>query len=180
MLAFGLLILAQAMPASNEGSNREVREPPSGPRLCSAVQVTSPQIQETQLRGYSASQILDLRFRTTLGRPLDGQHALELRVYTPKGHLYQVLTVPVAGPIRRPPAPRLREQNVDRRAPSRTDPADEAVMDEPDWKLSFDTILPVGGTSIVTNSLYGSWTVTPHLDGSLKPCGPARQFRIEP
>jgi hypothetical protein len=176
MLTLGLLILAQAMPAVNEGSNREVREPPSGPRLCSGVQVTSPQVQETQLRGYSASQILDLRFRTTLGRPLDGQHALELRVYTPKGHLYQVLTVPLTGPIRRAPAPRPRERSADR---PRTDPEPEAAIDEPDWKLTFDTILPVGGTSIVTNSLYGSWTVIPHLDGSLKPCGPARQFRIE-
>ncbi len=181
MLAVGLLILAQAVPAANEGSNRDFREPPSGSgsRLCSAVQVTSPQIQQTQVRGYSASQILDLRFRTTLGRPLDSGHSLELRVYTPKGHLYQVLTVPLTGPIRRDPAPRPRERSVDRRAPSRSEPPAEATSDEPDGKLSFDTILPVGGTSIVTSSLYGSWTVTPHLDGSLKPCGPARQFRIE-
>jgi len=90
-----------------------------------------------------------------------------------------ILTVPLTGPIRRDPAPRPRERSVDRRAPSRSEPPAEATSDEPDGKLSFDTILPVGGTSIVTSSLYGSWTVTPHLDGSLKPCGPARQFRIE-
>jgi hypothetical protein len=31
----------------------------------------------------------------------------------------------------------------------------------------------------MTSSLYGRWAVTPHLDGSLEPCGPARRFRIE-
>jgi hypothetical protein len=38
--------------------------------------------------------------------------------------------------------------------------------------------LPVAGTAIVTSSLYGGWTVVPHLDGQLDPCGPGRHFSI--
>jgi hypothetical protein len=53
------------------------------------------------------------------------------------------------------------------------------VVDDPDQPPSVDATFPVGGTAIVTSSLYGRWTVTPHLDGSLEACGPARQFRIE-
>jgi hypothetical protein len=167
MLALGLLILAQALPATNEGSDSS---------LCSAVQVSSPQVQEPRLRWYSASQILDLRFRTMLNRPLKGQHVLELRVYTPKGHLYQVLTVPA--PIQKLPAPMPPERTVKGRANSLNEPEAKVAVEEPDPRLSLDATLPVGGTSIVTSSLYGRWTVTPHLDGSLEPCGPARQFRI--
>lgn len=178
MLALGLLILAQALPATNEGSSGEAAEsrPDSSP--CSAVQVTSPQIQEPHLRWFSATQILDLQFRTTLNPSLKGQHVLELKVYTPRGHLYQVLTVPFTAPIQRFPAPMPRERIVDGNASVLNDRAAKVVIDEPDPQPSLATTLPVGGTSIVTSSLYGRWTVTPHLDGSLKPCGPARQFRI--
>ncbi len=143
------------------------------------MQVTSPQLLEPHLRWFSATEILDLQFQTTLSRPLKGQHVLELKVYTPRGHLYQVLRVPVTSPIQSVPAPRRRERIVDGRASTFNDPAAKVVTDEPDGKPSLGATLPVGGTSIVTSSLYGRWTVTPHLDGSLEPCGPARQFRIE-
>jgi hypothetical protein len=184
MLALGLLLLAQALHATNEPSNGKagddpLLDPASSP--CSAVLVSSPQVPEPRLRWFSASQILDLRFRTTLARPLKGQHVLELRVYTPKGHLYQVLSVPFAAPVPTKPAPKRmpREPIVEGNGNAATNRAAEVEIDEPDPTPSLDATLPVGGTSIVTSSLYGRWTVTPHLDGSLDACGPARQFRIE-
>jgi hypothetical protein len=187
MLALGLLVLAQALPATNDASNEAGELAPS--RLCSAVQVTSPQIQGPQLPGpqlpaYSATQILDLRFRTFLKGLPDGPHVLELRVSTPKGHLYQVLTVPFTAPIPNVPAPMPRERkdlgaSAFSEEAAKNETEAKAVIDEPARRPSVDTTFPVGGTAIVTSSLYGRWTVTPHLDGSLPPCGPARQFRIE-
>jgi hypothetical protein len=38
--------------------------------------------------------------------------------------------------------------------------------------------LPVAGTAIATNSLYGRWRVVPYLDGSARPCGTAAVFTI--
>ena len=38
--------------------------------------------------------------------------------------------------------------------------------------------LPVAGTSITMSSLYGRWSVEPHLDGQPGPCGPAARFTI--
>jgi hypothetical protein len=38
--------------------------------------------------------------------------------------------------------------------------------------------LPVAGTAIAANSLYGRWSVVPHLDGSSQPCAAASVFTI--
>jgi hypothetical protein len=38
--------------------------------------------------------------------------------------------------------------------------------------------LPVAGTMIMTNSLYGRWTVEPYLDGGVRPCGQAQSFLL--
>jgi hypothetical protein len=38
--------------------------------------------------------------------------------------------------------------------------------------------LPVAGTAIPTNSLYGRWSVVPHFDGSPRPCAAASVFTI--
>ena len=177
MLALGLLILAQAAPATNATSNGEAAEPRTDAAVCAAVQVSSPQAQERHLRWFSATQILDLRFRTTLSRPLKGQHVLELKVYTPRGHLYQVLTVPFTAPLPGSPAPMPQRPIAEANGNGHgSQPA--RVIDEPDPNPTVDATLPVGGTVIVTSSLYGRWTVTPHLDGSLEPCGPARRFQI--
>jgi hypothetical protein len=138
-------------------------------------------VQEPHLRWFSATQILDLQFRTTLARPLKGQHVLELKVYTPKGHLYQVLTVPFSAPLPTMPAPKpMRlEPTVESKGKGPANRVAKPVVDDPDQPPSVAATFPVGGTAIVTSSLYGHWTVTPHLDGSLDACGPARQFRIE-
>jgi hypothetical protein len=181
MLALGLLILAQALLATNELSNGKAGHdlPDPSSAACSAVLVSSPQVQEPHLRWFSATQILDLQFRATLNRPLKGQHVLEVRVYTPKGHLYQVLPVPIAAPLKRLPAPMPQERIVNAPAKSLNAPAAKMVIDEADRTSSVAATFPVGGTSIVMSSLYGQWTVTPHLDGSLDPCGPTTRFRIE-
>ena len=38
--------------------------------------------------------------------------------------------------------------------------------------------LPVAGTAIATNSLYGRWRVVPYLDDSPRPCGAAAAFTV--
>jgi hypothetical protein len=44
----------------------------------------------------------------------------------------------------------------------------------------FEARLPVAGTSIMMNGLYGRWRVVPHLDAGREACGPARSFVIRP
>jgi hypothetical protein len=38
--------------------------------------------------------------------------------------------------------------------------------------------MPLAGTAITTNSLYGRWRVTPYLDGAGTPCGRSATFLV--
>ncbi len=180
LLPVMLIALAQAAgaPASREVSTEGNSRPE-----CVAVQVASPQ-QPPALRrpqgGFSATRILDLEFHTIFRRRLEGPHTLQLKVYTPRGHLYQVLTVPFAGPA---PAGASGSQPPEKRwVDGYPQPINEqqakVVPYEGTRRQAVTAKLPVAGTSIMTNSLYGEWHVTPHLDDDPAACGPSQSFRI--
>ncbi len=107
---------------------------------------------------YSAVQIQDVLFTAMLSPTLQGEHRLNLRLYTPHGHLYQTLKVPVIAPP--PPPPHGRRKPAPRQP------------------IVVSARLPVAGTSIVASSLYGRWRVVPHLDDAEEPCGRALRFEI--
>jgi hypothetical protein len=98
---------------------------------------------------------------------------LALKLFTPRGHLYQTLTVPftAAGQSRGDrlvdgyPRP-MREQET------------RPVTEQGSTAFELVATLPVGGTAIMTNSLYGEWRVDPQLDGT--PCGNPARFEINP
>jgi len=122
-----------------------------------AVSLSIGSIPKMKVRAprYSAAKVDDLEITATLAPQVRGEHRLALKVFTPRGHLYQTLRVPVTAsslPARGP------------RPPSRTQ------------KIS--ARLPVSGTLIVTSSLYGRWRVVPYLDDSAAPCGRELRFEI--
>src|SRR4029453_10329145 len=91
MLMIGALaLLAQAAARARGGEGRRARPE------CIAIRITSPQQTETKGgRGpFSGTHTLDLLFGTILRRELPGPHVIGLRLVTPRGHLYQPLTVP--------------------------------------------------------------------------------------
>jgi hypothetical protein len=49
-----------------------------------------------------------------------------------------------------------------------------------DSKLGVEARLPVAGTDVVNHSLYGTWTVSAHVDGATRPCSRARAFSFKP
>lgn len=155
LLTGAVLAIALALAAGAPAPERFGEDSRHAPRQCVALQVVSPQLPKPRPHPvFSATQILDIEFRTFLRRRLEGLHTLELKLYTPKGNLYQVLTVPFTAP---------------QTTPVRLDGA---------RRQQVDATLPVAGTSIMTNSLYGEWKVEPFLDGSAEPCGQARVFVI--
>jgi len=120
------------------------------------VGVSSSQSRSEQRGGipsFSAARILDLRFRALLSR-VHGPQILHLKVFTPRGYLYQTLTVPFG--------------------PHETRRAGEPL------RFQVSATLPVAGTTIMTDGLYGQWKVEPWLDGSATPCGVAKAFVISP
>lgn len=156
----GLLVLASAgtpsaatKPTDRKSSN-----------ACTAIQVTAPDAPVQPKRKakkkltFSASSILDLQLEGALSPSVKGQHQVEFKVYTPKGHLYQTLPATMSTPA----------SGTDRRM--RESPKRTAVA-----------TLPVAGTTIVTNSLYGEWRVEAFLDGERETvCTRPVSFVIEP
>ncbi len=104
---------------------------------------------------YSATKIQVLTFSAMVAPQVRGEHRLALRLYTPRGHLYQTLSVPFVVPD----LPRRRH------AP-------------PPRPILLSARLPVAGTPIVASSLYGRWRVVPHLDDADEPCGYDHRFWI--
>ena len=156
-------------------------------RVCSAVDVVAPD-QETATRnnGFSAKETLDLELRTYLRsvRKISGEHLLHLKLYTPRGYLYQTITVPFHSKPRRAERPRRDALEYQ---PSRVVPGFPRALDVQKTKhvrkgrRRFDQVtarLPVAGTSITLGSLFGRWTVVPFLDNETAPCGRSRRFRI--
>jgi len=122
------------------------------------LRVRSPEQGEGKPRlVFSASEILDLEFEALLsGSRNTAHHQVQFKIYTPAGHLYQVLTSDLS------PAPSTRARSPRREQSHR----------------QVSARLPVAGTSIVTSSLYGKWTVVAHLDGEGKPASVPRGFTI--
>jgi hypothetical protein len=88
---------------------------------------------------FSAREVGDLELVVAYPRRLTGRR-MELKLRTPRGHLYQTLAVMLE------PFPRQR------------------VLGEASVRL------PVSGTLIEQGALFGSWSVVPVLDGAESSC----------
>jgi hypothetical protein len=184
MLVLAALVLAQAAGAptrdvSGQTASRETapsRQAVSRPvrqRVCTAVRVDplhpevtgEQEVRDTTRSGstasrepdvFSATKVHDLRVTAFLRPEVQGTHRLEFRLYAPSGNLYQILGVPFTVPV-----------------------ATDTARDTTDTLSGVSAKLPVSGTAITNNSLYGRWRVDAHVDGSTTPCGPSLAFTIE-
>ncbi len=136
--------------------------------FCALMQVASsgPVSRPAATSQFSASQVEDLQLTVQLLGRVGPYHVLELEVYTPNGHLYQVLAAPVTTDAARagelvqlPGYARAMPMQVLRRVRTREGPAWVATL-----------TMPVAGTYIVTNSLYGDWELKPRLDATPMSC----------
>jgi len=143
--------------------------------FCAWVEVSSPEAPEAGADGkpFSARQVLDLELTVLLQGDVSGDRLLELRLITPRGHHYETLTLPIstdsrsAAQRRVPTYPRPLDVQVLQRVDSRQGEAQRAVLS-----------LPVAGTAIVTNGLYGTWTVEVLVDGRHMTCELLNSFAL--
>ena len=127
-------------------------------------------------RSFSATEIIDLDFRVLLPPALAGEHLVHLDFHTPRGHLYQRLTVPVTADPARAGSLRPVDGYARPLAVRATEPVTVGGLP---WG-SVVAQLPVAGTAIVHGSLYGRWTATAFIDERDDSCGRPRAFFIEP
>jgi hypothetical protein len=151
---------------------------------CRVLKVGSPQIEGPARRRarLSAREILDVEFQVLVPPGLSGDHVIELRVFTPGGHLYQSLPAPFSADGTSSRRGRLRPRRV--RVAGYPRPVAQKELTAGLWRGSrrhaLSVRLPVAGTPIVSHSLYGRWTVAAFLDGGSSPCGRARPFQLVP
>jgi hypothetical protein len=149
------------------------------PLPCAFILLSSPDQHDGAFaKTFSALTIADLKFSVLFSRPtsarLGGDHTVELRVFGPGGHLYQSLMVPFSSD-----SARAGQQRVLEDYPR---PVTVELVGKTSYKgveySRIDLMMPVGGTSIVTSSLYGQWRVEAFVDGNAVACGRATTFTI--
>ena len=152
-LAFGLLMLVP--PAESVAASTVAKR-----SRCHRVFVSSPEAAKTRRRKprFSAAEIMDLQLQALVSRKLTGHHSLEFKIYTPKGNLYQSMTLQFDADAPIPEGARRRSRRFQ----------------------EVNAVLPVAGTSIVTSSMYGTWKVEAFLDGNNRRCSRPRKFKINP
>ena len=125
---------------------------------------------------FSATRILDLDFAVLFAPTVRTAepHVVEFRVYTPKNNLYQTMSVPFTTDVQR------KGQRLS--VPGYPDVVPVRVLSKVTHKkakgLIATTRLPVAGTPIVNNSLYGVWRAEVVIDGAPARCGAPLQFTI--
>jgi len=125
------------------------------------------------LARFSASRMLDLKFTVELTNELAGDHLIRLKLLTPKGHHYQTLSVPITSTAKRQGSVRRVEGYPRPLAVQTVQKAGSSSL--PGVTLS----VPVGGTPIVTSSIFGVWMAQAFLDASNEVCA-SRSFVLTP
>ncbi len=152
-LALGVLMLvppAESVAASTLANRSR----------CRRIFVSSPEAATTRRKKpkFSAAEIMDIQLQALVSRKLTGHHSLEFKIYTPKGNLYQSMTLQFDADAPIPEGARRRSRRFQ----------------------EVNAVLPVAGTSIVTSSMYGTWKVEAFLDGDERRCSRPRKFTIQP
>ncbi|MGH9388617.1 MAG: hypothetical protein ACRD1Z_03310 [Vicinamibacteria bacterium] len=154
------VVLASMSNASGDAGTQTTAAPRPA---CQSVWVTAPAFGKPASRArkplnFSAAEVLDIEFQIGVraGTSLAAR-PLELKLFTPKGHLYQTLAVP--------PASKASGAGTPKRKPR---------------YQTLTARLPVAGTTIVNNSLYGTWKAEAYLEGERTACAKARSFVIKP
>lgn len=147
---------------------------------CAQVSVGSDQKNNGQYdTTFSATSVLDIDLSVvfapgTVNR-LGEDHVVELRVFTPSGALYQSIAVPFTSDASKNGKPTKVEGYPH---PVKLQTLKSTTLrGQPHYKVA--ARLPVAGTPIINNSLYGVWNAQAFVDGDTLPCASAATFRID-
>lgn len=148
------------------------------PCIAVAVQADGQAFAPTTA-SFSATQILDVTATAILrlsSRPdfATGDHVMEFRFKSPDGHLYQSVSVPFTTNA----ASAGKEQKVNGYPLPVARQAARAVTYQRVNQLGVSATLPVAGTLIIQNSLYGRWTVEATVDGEKSRCSSSASFSL--
>jgi len=172
-----VIALAALIPLS---ATAQKGGPLPGASPCVALTVSSSPgvvdvLQGIAVQKFSATRIQDLYFTLILAKTAKPISQFELRLYTPKGSLYQSIVVPVANAIDAP-ANETSRRLSDFPHPVRVQGLSLVTFRDDKYPGVPAPPFLVAGTSIVEHSLYGAWRAEAWLpDGSAGARGGAPQ-----
>lgn len=142
---------------------------------CVHVIATSVEAPHTARRQrFSAQKTTDILLNAVFTGRIKGEHLLSIKLFTPHGYLYRQYDVPVAANSGRAPQDRKVEHYP---YPVKEKFPQQNTIDG--QRLQVVTIhFPVAGSNIVTNSLYGAWSVEVLMDGESQTCQDQGRFFI--
>jgi len=183
MLTLAIVLAAAPAVAAPAGADLSSRQ-------CVAVEVVQPGGQRvvSKEKGrrrkkppVSATETVDLELQVVMRPVLKGDHVLRLSLFTPRGYLYQSMTLPFRF-VSPKAARKARGEETTRMVAGFPRPLDVQLLTRPARRRPtanrVTARLPVAGTSISLGSLYGQWRVAPFIDDGTAPCGPATTFEI--
>jgi len=160
-------------------------------RSCLAVAVGSPQKDWSggrdkderefgwpQPPSFSATSVLDIEFAIIFSKTVADQfqqiHVVEFRVYTPQGNLYEAISIPMTTDEKR--------AGEKHRVPGYPDLVPVQVL-QPirhgnGHGMYAKVKLPVAGTVILNNSLYGSWKAEALVEDEIAACAQPAVFTL--
>jgi len=180
MPALALLVLAAQVGGTVSGTA------PSTGRYygrCSGVRVTaSDRALPPKNMTFSSRETMDLVLRPRMRQDVQGDHLMELKLFTPGGFLYQVIALPFVGATA-PSGAQKAAAPPSRVVPGYPRPLEVQTLvpvrsSGTRGEYELRARLPVAGTSITLSSIYGTWSVQTFLDGQAEPCGPMTRFTI--
>ena len=140
------------------------------------LSITAPQRNGGPRFGpFSAAGVEDLLLSARVRGADAGPHVLSVKLYMPAGFFYQQLDLAVAGQGRA-----AGQRRLDRYPYPVSEKPAQVVQDASGKQLKVDMAIPVGGTDISRNSLYGTWQASVFLDGSTSACAAPLSFVINP
>jgi len=162
-------------------------------KRCLAVVVGSPQqlgngngkgndereFESGEVR-FAATKVTDIEFAIVFSPPIAAQfkdaHIVEFRVYTPAGNLYESLSIPITTDS--------GKAGQRHRVPSYPDLVPIQVLKPINHGngqgLFAKVTIPIAGTPIVSNSLYGTWRAEALVEEQTTACGTPATFTITP
>ena len=143
---------------------------------CPKVAFSSVEKPQAMGRSFSAARSADLIFRVLFDHKLESEHVVTLKVFTPNGHLYRQLDVPVVSDVGEQSAHARRLRGYP--YPVKVRATSSIKAGKKNYE-SVDVVFPVAGSMIITSSLYGRWTVDVCLDGAAEPCGRPTFFHLK-
>lgn len=142
----------------------------AAPPTCSRLLVARSEAPAAYVTAVSAVEILDLDLVVAipwkLAKDWKGEHRMEIDVLNPRGNVYQSIEFDFVV--------EKRGRKSSLFTPGQHEPVEAELMtlagQGQDKYLGVKARLPVAGSSIMQNSMYGTWSVVTRVDGAVISC----------